>query len=82
MVVKKLELNRRDKNYRFYINEIHAGKKDDPGDLEFITNNNEVNNNNIILTSSKEFSLKNLDVSNNIVIHNNLVLTNDLVTND
>lgn len=79
MVVKKLELNRRDKNYRFYINEIHAGKNDD---IEFTTNNNDVNNNNIILTSSKEFPLKNLDVSNNIVIHNNLVLTSDLVTND
>ena len=78
MVVKKLQLNRKDKNYRFYINEIHAGNNND---LVISTNNNDTDNN-IILTSSKELSLKNLDVSNEIIIHNNLVLTNDLVGND
>ena len=65
MVVKNLQLTRKDKNYRFYINEIHAGKTDD---IEFVTNNN-VSENNIILTSSRDLTLKNLDVSNEIVIH-------------
>ena len=78
MVVKKLQLTRKDKNYRFYINEIHASNNND---LEMTTENKQTNNN-IILTSSRDLTLKNLDVSNEIVIHNNLVLTSDLVTND